>query len=91
MEFVELETISTEHDRKEVINMVKEAAASLLRCDSERDLRKDIADRAKEEFDLKPADFNKIVKMYHKQSRHEENQKFEKIDALYTKLFDEDE
>lgn len=91
MDILDYNTISTPQDRQEVVNMVKEASASMLRIDSERDLMKDIATRAKEEFEIKPADFNKVVKMYHKQSRQEEQAKYEKIDGLYEKLFDEDE
>ncbi|CAL9972003.1 transcriptional regulator [Vibrio phage D479] len=90
MDILEYETISTPNDKKEVINAVKEAAASLLRADSEKDLRKDIADRMKEEFEIKPADFNKVVKWYHKQNRQEEAAKNEKVHNLYDKLFDED-
>lgn len=90
MDILEYETISTETDRQEVINAVKEAAASLMRADSERDLRKDIAERMKEEFELKPADFNKVVKWYHKQNRQEEQAKAEKVSSLYEKLFEED-
>ncbi|AUR85765.1 transcriptional regulator [Vibrio phage 1.081.O._10N.286.52.C2] len=86
---MEIETISTPQDKTEVINMVKEASTCLLRMDSERDLLKEIAARAKEEFEIKPADFNKVVKMYHKQNRHEEQEKHQKIDGLYEKLFDD--
>lgn len=91
MDILDYNTISTPQDRQEVVNMVKEASASMLRIDSERDLMKDIATRAKEEFEIKPADFNQVVKMYHKQNRQEAQAKYEKIDGLYEKLFDEDE
>lgn len=90
-DILEYETISTETDRQEVVNMVKEAASSLIRIDSERDLMKDIAARANEEFEIKPADFNKVVKMYHKQNRQEEQAKHEKIDGLYETLFEADD
>jgi len=90
MENLEYETISTPQDKQEVINMIKEAAASLLRADSEADLRKDIAARAKEEFKIPAADFNKIVRWYHKQNRKEEQEKQEKTSELYEKLFDDE-
>ncbi|AGN30053.1 DsbA dsDNA binding protein late transcription [Vibrio phage nt-1] len=91
MDILEYETISTPQDKQEVINMIKEAAASLLRTEGEASLRKDIAARAKEEFEIPAADFNKVVKMYHKQNRIEEQQKYEKVDTLYEKLFDDEE
>lgn len=90
MDITEYETISTPQDKTEVINMIKEASASLLRADSESDLRKDIAARAKKEFELKPAEFNKLVKWYYKQNRAEEQAKNEKVDSLYETLFDDE-
>ncbi|CAL9958499.1 transcriptional regulator [Vibrio phage K567] len=90
MENIEYETISTPQDKQEVINMIKEAAASLLRADSEADLRKDIAARAKEEFQIPAAEFNKLTRWYHKQNRAEEQAKHEKVDTLYEKLFDDE-
>lgn len=91
MNINEIETISTENDRKEVINAVKEAAASLLRIEAERDLIKDIAARMKEEFEIKPTDFNKVVKMFHKQSKHEEQEKHDKVIGLYDQLFSKED
>ncbi len=90
MDILQYETISTPQDKKEVINMIKEAAASLMRVDGESELRKEIAARAKEEFEIPPADFNKVVRMYHKQNRAEEQAKHDKVDSLYEKLFDDE-
>lgn len=88
---IEYETISTESDRLEIENSIKEAAASLLRIDSERDLIKDIAAKLKEEFEIAPGDFNKVVRMYHKQSRQEEKAKHSKVMDLYAKVFKVDD
>ena len=86
---MDIETIATPADKQEVINMVKEASAALLRIDAEKDLIKDIATRAKDDFLIPAAEFNKITKMYHKQNRDEQIAKHEKTDSLYEKLFDE--
>ena len=91
MDILEYETISTPQDKQEVINMVKEAAASMMRVDGESSLRKDIAARAKEEFEIPASEFNKVVRMYHKQNRKEEQAKHEKVDSLYTKLFEDED
>lgn len=83
----EYATISTETDRIEVENAAKEAAASLIRIDAERDLIKDIATRMKEEFAIAPGDFKRIVNMYHRQNLDEQQEKHNKVVDLYNQVF----
>ena len=84
---IELETISTETDRAEVVNAIKEVAAALIRIEDERSLIKDIKDRVKSEFELKPEVFNKLSMMYHKQNREETEAKTGEVVGLYDSLF----
>ena len=55
------ELILTPEQKEALTGMVKEAFASCVREDGEKQLRKDIADRCQEEIGIKKADFNKIV------------------------------
>lgn len=77
----------SEGDRADLEDAAKEAAGSLLRADSERDLRKEIAKKVKDDMDIKPAMFNKLVRMYHKQNKEEIQNKTEAIVSLYETVF----
>lgn len=79
--------IATETDRQEVINAIKEASISMAQIDLERDNIKAIATRMKEEFEVKPADFNAVAKMYHKQNTEEQKQKRDELFDLYDRIF----
>ena len=81
------EKISTEHDRQEVINAIKEVSISLTQMEVERDNIKQIATRMKEEFDIKPAQFNAVAKIYHNQNLNEQQQKKDELFGLYDKIF----
>ena len=81
--------ISTDNDRQEVVNSVKEASISLVRIEAEKDNIKEIALRMKEEFEIKPADFNAVLRIYHKQNLEEQQQKKEDLFELYDKIFPE--
>lgn len=79
----------SETERVALENAVKEAAGSLLRMDSERDLVKQIGKRIKKEFNIKSSYFNKITKMYHKQNKDEIGAQAEMIVSLYETVFKE--
>ena len=79
--------ISTENDRQEVVNSIKEASISLVRIEAEKDHMKEIASRMKEEFEIAPADFNAVLRIYHKQNLEEQQQKKEDLFTLYDKIF----
>jgi 3-methyladenine DNA glycosylase AlkC len=46
--------------------LIKEYSDSLLRADAEKDLQKQIADRAETELKVKPATFKKVAAAFHK-------------------------
>lgn len=79
--------ISTENDRKEVVNSIKEASISLMRIDTEKDNIKLIAARMKEDFEITPGDFNACVRMYHKNSVEEQQKKKDDLFSLYDSIF----
>lgn len=62
-----IETLTEEQVAK-LRGMVKEAVDSMYRADAEKDLRKDIADRAKDEFEMTKKEFNALVKIAYKQN-----------------------
>ena len=59
---------SSQSDRDKIASAVKEAGDSHIRIQAERDLIKDIAASMKEDFQMPPKDFNKMVKTYVKSS-----------------------
>lgn len=89
MDFEDYELISTEQDRNEVMNAIKEAAASKIRIDSENELIKDIAANMKEEYGIEPSAFKTVLNIYHKQNKHDVESKHERTLGLYDKLFGE--
>ncbi|WVX87400.1 transcriptional regulator [Vibrio phage EniLVp02] len=83
----EFENNLTPSDIVDLKNKAKEGAAGLLRIETERGLIKAIAEKVKEKYGIAPADFNKLVKMYHTQSVNEVKQKTDSIVSLYTEVF----
>ena len=83
--------ISTIHlsagDKADVQAAIKEAAGSLLRTEAERDLRKSIAKKAKDDWQISTSDFNKLVKIYHKQNLEEIQEETDEIISLYEMVF----
>lgn len=88
IEFDDYEKISTDKDRREVINAIKEISASKTRIESEQDLIKTIKDRIKEEFGVAPADLMVVANMFHKQNKSEVEEKHTRKLGLYEKLFE---
>lgn len=77
----------TAADKADVQAAIKESAGSLLRQEAERDLRKEIAKKAKENWQISPSDFNKLVKIYHKQNLDEIQEATEELIGLYEMVF----
>ena len=73
------------------LEKVKEAAqemsASMTRVDSEKDLQKDIVTNMKEKYGLKPAEFNKICKIYHEQKLNDLVEAHENFVDFYDTVF----
>lgn len=77
---------------KAIENAAKESSNSLIRTDAEKDLRKEITKRMKEEIGIPAADFNGLVMIYHKQNLAEVEANNERKTELYRKVFgDNDE
>ena len=45
----------------------------------------------KEKFEIKPSDFNTVVKLFHKQNLDEQKERQDKVFDLYGRLFDKDQ
>jgi hypothetical protein len=86
-----IETGNYEHlspsDIEAIKSAAKERSAALLRIDAEKALMKDITDKVKEEFQIKPGDFNALAAMYHKQDVAAKKAKFENQVELFEKVF----
>lgn len=81
----------SESELASVKEAAKEAAAALLRIDAEKDLMKEIAAKVKEEFKVKPADFNFLAKRYHNQDVERIKAQTENKAGFYEQVFGEDE
>lgn len=54
--------ISLTDEQKQIVrDAIKESIASRVRCEAEKELQKDIAERMKDKLGLKPALFNALV------------------------------
>jgi hypothetical protein len=73
------ELVLTKQEMIKLNGMVKEAVDSLIRSEAEKSLRKDIADRVKEELNFKPAMFNAVVMERYNDSITEKLAKLEEI------------
>lgn len=72
---------------KIIENAAIESANSLIRIDSEKELRNEITKRMKEEIGIPATDFNGIVMIYHKQNLAEVEANSERKTELYRKVF----
>lgn len=61
-------TPSNTEDQRIIADAVKEASDSLMRQEAETQLRRDIAANMKDQFKMPGKDFNRMVKVYHKQA-----------------------
>ena len=59
---------SNPNDLRVLRDMIVEASGRKTRIEAHQDGIKDIADRAKEEFEMKKSEFNKLVNLYHQQN-----------------------
>jgi len=85
-------TITLTRPELEVVQKAaKEMSDSMTRQQAERDLQKDIVESMKEKFELKAADFNRVVKVYHDQKLTEVIEKHENFVDFYESVFTKDE
>lgn len=77
-------------DIKAVKDAAKERSKAMLRIDAEKALMKEITDKVKEDFGIKPGDFNALATRYHKQDIASQKAKFENQVELFEMVFGED-
>lgn len=71
-------------DLQAIKQLVKNASDSLTRIESERAHIKSIKDKAKEDYQLPPKLFSKMVSLYFKDSFKDEMASNEELDLLYS-------
>jgi methyl-accepting chemotaxis protein len=77
----------TPQERQELRGMIKEAAGSKMRQAAEGDLQKSIRERAKEDLEVLPAQFNKLVKVYYAQNIKDLVDDIEQLAETYEDIF----
>jgi hypothetical protein len=78
--------ISNPKDRQSLKLALVEMTNCLARMDSEREAKKDIAAKIKEDFDIKPATANKLAGVMYKQNYASLQQEQEDFELLYETL-----
>jgi lipoate-protein ligase A len=74
---------SSTSDRQKLDKAIRECVDSLTRVESEKDFRKEVADMIKEELEIKPADFNNMVKESFNKALSDKIEKYQDvIDSL---------
>ncbi len=85
-------TITLTRPELEIVQKAaKEMSDSLTRQQAERYLQKDIVESMKEKFELKPPEFNRVVKVYHDQKLTEVIEKHENFVDFYESVFTNEE
>ena len=78
---------SSEAERKQLKIMIEEAVGTMIRCDGERDHKKEIIAAIKEQFKIDSSILNKVITMRHKQTFTAVEAKQEATRDLYSVLF----
>lgn len=66
--------------------MKQEALGSMLREDAEKDLRKEIAERANQELNMEKKTFNKLVRLDYKDQMEEVSNEIRELEELLEQL-----
>lgn len=75
--------ISSEADRKKLLDAVKECSASMTRIEGERDFIKEATKKVSDDLKLPKKIVNRLVKVYHKQNYDQEIATHEQFEQLY--------
>ena len=78
-------------EKKKVEGFVKEISNCMVRMDAERDLVKDILNRAKDEIGVKPKILRRIARIYYRNSLNEERDETEELFDTYDEIFNSGE
>lgn len=76
----------TSDDIQKLKSMVDEAVNTMYRMDSERELKKEIAKRAKDELGIPPKLMNKLVRVAYKQDGDKQNKELTSVLDLAEQL-----
>jgi hypothetical protein len=91
VEGFEFQVPSADADRKQLKVMIEEAVGTMIRCDGERDHKKEIVAAIREQFKIDASILNKVIAMRHKQTFTTVEAKQEATSELYTVLFGDNE
>lgn len=78
--------MNSDSDRKAIRQMMGEIVNSMTRDEAERDLRKELFKRLKDDFNIEPKVSRKVVKAMYKGNFAEERESYEEVEALYTAI-----
>lgn len=78
-------------DIQAIKDAAKERSAALMRMEKEKDVMKEITAAIKEEYGIKPGDFNDLAMTYHRQDLAEKKAKFENRTELFEMVFGKDD
>ena len=74
---------SSEKDRKEILDALKEASSSLSQAEYYKGLVKQIGEELHEKFKIPKDVTAKMISMYHKDAFQKESAKAEAVESLY--------
>jgi hypothetical protein len=69
--------------REVVRKAIGEMSAAMTRVEAERDLMKEIAKKLNEDHNISKKAFNKLARVYHKQTFAKESEEFEEFETMY--------
>ena len=75
--------ISSEADRKKLLDAIRESSNSLTRMDGEKDFIKEATKKVCDDLKLPKRIVNRLVKVYHRQNYDEEVAVHEQFEQLY--------
>tara|TARA_B110000977_G_scaffold176900_1_gene232975 strand:- start:108 stop:353 length:246 start_codon:yes stop_codon:yes gene_type:complete len=78
--------LSSESDRKQVFDCMKEMSNSMARQDAEKEFQKEAAEALADKVDIDKKHINALAKIYHKQSFAIFQQQKEEIEDLYESI-----
>lgn len=75
--------MNSDSDRKAIRQMMGEIVNSMTRDEAERDLRKELFKRLKDDYNVEPKVARKVVNAMYKGNFAEEREAYEEVEALY--------
>lgn len=75
------------NDLKRIQDAMKEYSDNLTQIESFQQLNTDIADAMKDAFAVKPADFKRLARIYHKQEKDKVFGKSQQLEEAYDTIF----